>query len=243
MAHIDPAERRPWRGPLALAVVLALLLAVFGVRLPGNPALWPPPEGGDRVTVYLVDNGYHSNLVFPRARMAARDGPSARAVAGLAPGDWVSVGWGDERFFTETGFDFRRAMDGLRALFAPGNPSVTMFEPMERPPDRIWRTGVVRFEVSEAGFEAMAARIDRSLRVEGGALLPGPRGEVPQARFYKSTETFSVLKLCNHWAAGVLNAGGLPVRPVLDTWGSGLAFDLKTGALKRRIPKRDPTQS
>lgn len=222
-------------GPAALVAVLAILLAVFGVQLRADPALWPPPaDGGERVTVYLVDNGYHSNLVFPRERMQARRGASAAAVSEIGPGDWVAVGWGDERFYTETGFDFRRAMDGLRALFAPGNPSVTMFEPMQRAPDRIWRTGVVKLEVSPASFEAMAARIDRSLRSQDGRLIPGPKGGIAGARFYKSTETFSILKLCNHWAAGVLNAGGLPVRPVMDTWGSGLAFDLKTGALKQR---------
>lgn len=217
---------------------MALLLAVFGVQKRADPALWPPADGGERVTVYLVDNGYHSNLVFPRAPLAARGGPAATAIESLEAGDWISVGWGDERFYTETGFDFRRAMDGLRALFAPGNASVTMFEPMDRAPDRVWRTGVIKLEVSRAGFEAMARRIDASLRLKDGALLPGPRGENPHARFFKSSETFSILKLCNHWAAGVLNAGGLPVRPVMDTWGSGLAFDLRTGALNHRNRKR-----
>ena len=220
--------------PRAVVAALIMLLAVFGVSLPAEPALWPPRPGGERVAVYLVDNGYHSNLVFPRAALAARAGPSAQAVATLGEGEWISVGWGDERFFTETGFNLRRALDGLRALFAPGNPSVTMFEPMPAPPDRLWRTGVLRFEVSRASFEAMAARIDRSLRLKGGAVMPGPGGESPRARLFKSVETFSILKLCNHWAAGVLNAGGLPVRPVMDTWGSGLAFDLKTGALAQR---------
>lgn len=221
------------RGPLALVAVMTLLLAVFGVTLPGDPALWPGRPGGERVTVYLVDNSYHSNLVFPRAALAARAGPSAQAVATLGEGDWISVGWGDERFFTETGFDLRRALDGLRALFAPGNASVTMFEPLPDAPDRLWRSGVVKFGVSRASFEAMAGRIDRSLRLEDGAIVPGPGGESPRARFFRSGETFSILKLCNHWAGEVLNAGGLPVRPVMDSWGSGLAFDLKTGALRQ----------
>jgi len=226
-------------GPVAIVAVLALLLAVFGVRRDADPGLWPPPPATERVTLYLVDNGYHSNLVFPRAFLARRDGPSARAVAALDPGDWVAVGWGDERFFTETGFGFRRALDGLRALFAPGNPAVTMFEPMSRAPDRVWRTGVLELEVSRRSAEAMARRIDRSLRLDGGALSPGPSGGNPSARFYRSTETFSILKLCNHWAGEVLNAGGMPTRPLMDTWGSGLAFDIRTGALKRRIPNAD----
>lgn len=219
-------------GPAALVAALTLLLAIFGISLPANPTLWPAPSDSERVTVYLVDNGYHSNLVFPRAALAARDGPSAWAIEGLGAGEWIAVGWGDERFYTETGFDLRRALDGLRALFAPGNASVTMFEPMALPPDRLWRNGVLKIEVSKASFEGMAARVDRSLSLRNGALQPGPSGESPHARFFKSTENFSILKLCNHWAAGVLNAGGLPVRPVMDTWGTGLAFDLKTGALK-----------
>jgi len=226
-----PGPRALWALPI---VVLLALLAMFGVKKPADPALWPPPSAGERVTVYLVDNGYHANLVLPRARLLAHGGPSARVLATLPPGPWVAVGWGDERFYTESGMSPRRALDGLRALFAPNNPAVTMFEPLRASPERLWRTGVVRVEVSRAGFEAMAARIDASLKLSDGAPIPGPRGPEPDARFFKSAEHFSALKLCNHWAAGVLNAGGLPVRPVLDSWGSGLAFDLRTGALKPR---------
>ncbi len=217
-----------------LVAALLALIAVFGVRRPADPALWPPGPADERVTIYLVDNGYHSNLVLPRDRLAASGGPSARALAAVPPGLWVAVGWGDERFFTESGMNPRRAADGLRALFAPNNRSVTMFEPLAASPDRLWRAGVVRIEVSRAGFAAMTARIDRSLRLEQGAPVPGPRGPAPQARFFSSVEHFSLLKLCNHWASSVLHAGGLPVRPVMDTWGSGLAFDLRTGALKDR---------
>ena len=42
-----------------------------------------------------------------------------------------------------------------------------------------------------------------------GAQRPGD-----DARFFASRETFSILHLCNHWTAGVLNAGGVSVRPV-----------------------------
>ncbi len=215
-----------------LVVALLVLVAAFGVRQPADPALWPPGPADERVTIYLIDNGYHSNLVLPRDRLAASGGPSVRALAAVPSGPWIAVGWGDERFFTESGMNPRRALDGLRALFAPENPSVTMFEPLAAAPDRLWRTGVVRIDVSKAGFAAMTARIDRSLRLADGAPIPGPAGSIPQARFFKSVEHFSLLRLCNHWASDVLHAGGLPVRPVMDTLGSGLAFDLRTGALK-----------
>lgn len=217
-----------------LVVVLISLVVIFGVRRPADPELWPPGSADERVTVYLVHNGYHSNLVLPRDRLAASGGPSARALASVPAGPWIAVGWGDERFFTESGMNPRRALDGLRALFGPNNPSATMFEPLAAAPDRLWSTGVVRIEVSRAGFAAMTARIDRSLRLANGAPVPGPAGPGPQARFFRSVEHFSLLKLCNHWASDVLHAGGLPVRPVMDTWGSALAFDLRTGALKDR---------
>ncbi|MBX7249850.1 MAG: DUF2459 domain-containing protein [Caulobacteraceae bacterium] len=215
-----------------LVALLGALLLTFGVSRPADPALWPP-QGPDRVTVYLVDNGYHSNVVLPRSALAASGGAAARALAHVPPGDWVAVGWGDRRFFTESGLSLRRALDGLRALFAPGNPSVTMFEPLPDSPERLWRSGVLRLEVSRPGFAALVRRIDASLRLRGGAPVEGPRGPAPKARFFESGEHFSIFKLCNHWAAGLLNAAGLPVRPVLDTWGSGLAFDLRSGALRR----------
>jgi hypothetical protein len=218
-------------GPGVVVALLLALAAMFGISKPADPALWPA-RGEGRVTVWVVDNGYHANLVVPRAALADSGGPSARALADVPPGPWVAIGWGDRRFYTESGFDARRAVDGLRALFVPGNASVTMFAPLNAAPDRLWRTGVVRLELSRAGFAAMIARVDRSLLLRGGKPIPGPRGPDPQSRFFESREHFSLFRLCNHWAAGVLNAGGVPIRPVLDSWSAGLAFDLNTRALK-----------
>jgi hypothetical protein len=62
--------------------------------------------------------------------------------------------------------------------------------------------------LSRARFERLAARVEASLDLSNGrpriaALRPGD-----DARFFASRETFSILHLCNHWTAGVLNAGG-----------------------------------
>jgi hypothetical protein len=142
----------------------------------------------------------------------------------------VSVGWGDRRFYMESGVSPARALDGLRALFAPHNPAVIMLEPLQASPDRLWRTGVLRLTLSQAGFARLAERVDRSFRLERGQIFERTNGR-PE-RFYDSVETFSVLHLCNHWTGEALNAAGVPVRPVLDTWGSGLALDLRTGAAR-----------
>ena len=68
--------------------------------------------------------------------------------------------------------------------------------------------------LTRAAFDRMADRIEGSLDLSGGgprvaAVRPGD-----DARFFASRETFSILHLCNHWSAQVLNAAGLPIRPV-----------------------------
>lgn len=217
---------------LPSVIVLLALAAVLGlaVRRPADPALFP--ASGGAITVYVVDNGFHSNVVVPRALLLARGGVSAAAIAELPAGPWVALGWGDRRFFTETGLSAGRAADGLRALFAPGNPALVMYEPLRDRPDRLWLDGVVPVRLSPAGFERMMRRVDASVRLVDGAPVPGPRGPVTGARFFDSTETFSILRLCNHWTADVLHAAGVPHRPLLDGLGAGLAWDLRTWATR-----------
>jgi hypothetical protein len=85
--------------------------------------------------------------------------------------------------------------------------------------------------LSPAGLAALLARADRSLmRDPGGAPVIAPIRRVSDEAFFASGERFSVLHLCNHWTAGLLNAAGLPVTPVLDTLPAGLALDLRLRA-------------
>ena len=142
------------------------------------------------------------------------------------------VGWGDQKFYeAQDGLTFARVLDGLRALFAPGNRSVVHLEGDPRYPPQAWRNGVHPIAVSSAGLAAMLARIDR-------AFAPGPAGQPlgspvprdPDEMFFASGENFSLIHICNHWTAQVLNAGGLPVTPVLDTLPAGLWFDLRLRA-------------
>src|SRR5262249_5101418 len=104
--------------PIALLAALAVTLSW---RTPGDPALRIARPAEQPVTVYLVDNGFHSNLVVAADRLRARGGPAAAALARLEPAPFTEIGWGDRRFYIETGASPRRALDGLRALFWPAN--------------------------------------------------------------------------------------------------------------------------
>ena len=191
---------------------MGLIAALWTWTLPGDQALAPVATDQPGVTLHILDNGFHTDLAVPRSALEARTGPLAEAVRALPPGAWVLIGWGDARFYVETTPIHTRLPDGARAFFRPGNASVVMLDPDPRDPSRIPAgDGRAEVRVSPEGFARLADRIE-------GSLAPGP--EIGARRpgqdmvFLKSTETFWIGHLCNHWTAEVLNAGGLSIRPM-----------------------------
>lgn len=209
---------KPW----TFLLVVVLLVTTCTAR-PGDPTLFPPRPGEPTVSIFLIDNGYHTDIALPGDLLARTGGDTAKAAQSLTPNAWVLVGWGDARFYVETGPWLDRAPDGLRALFAPGNRSVIRLIGVSKNPLLLYGDGVVEVKVSRQGFEQMVARIDRSF-APGSQPADAPR--TPNRVFFRSVETFSILHLCNHWTGEVLNAGGLGVTPVLATFTPGLRFDL-----------------
>jgi len=201
------------RGVTAItaAALLGLIAGLWSWTRPGAPVPRDPPS----VPVHIVDNGFHTDLVVPRAALGARPGPLADAVAALPPGDWVRVGWGDARFFPDLRPIEQRLADGARAFFAPGNASVVMLDPEPAPPQG-GRAVVLHLGAAESG--ALVARIEAALAVEAGAARTVLVRPGDDARFLAGRETFSILRLCNHWTAAVLNAAGVATRPAASAF-------------------------
>jgi hypothetical protein len=210
-------RRRPSTGlaPILAAALAAAVAALWTWTAPGDPRLWPAPAAGEAVEVHLLDNGFHTDLAVPRAALAAQPGPLAEAVRGLAPGDWILIGWGDARFYVDQSPIGDRLPDGARAFFRPGNASVVMLDPAQRDPRAAYPAESRRtLRLSRAGFEAMAGHIERSLALTDGRARIAAARAGDDARFFASREHFWIGRLCNHWSGGVLNAAGLPVRPL-----------------------------
>ena len=200
-------------GPLFAAAALGLVAALWTWTSPGDPALWPAT--GPVIEVHVLDNGFHSDLAVPRAVLEERSGPLGEAVRGLPPGDWVLIGWGDAKFFVDQSPMGDRLPDGARAFFRPGNTSVIMLDPTRRDPrDLIAPDRRRALRLSPAGFAAMADHIEASLELENGRARIATARPGDDARFFASHEHFWIGRLCNHWSAGVLNAAGLPARPL-----------------------------
>lgn len=209
--------------------MLAVLLLSLATARGRNPALYPAPHG-QGVTIYLVDNGWHSDVVVPTAEIEARGGALAQAARATSTGPWMLIGWGDARFYEASTPARSRIADGLSALIG-GRPTVLHLEGAAGPPDARWHETISPIALSRAGLKALLARADRTLALgpEGGPVSVGAR-RVPNEAFFASAERFSLAHLCNHWTAGLLNAAGLPVTPMLDTLPGGLRLDLKLRA-------------
>lgn len=221
-------SKRQRSGPrlsrVAGMTALAAVLVTLATAREGDARIWPPGPN-DTVTVYLVDNGFHTDLAIPSQPLAGHLAGRAAALATAKP--WVLVGYGDRRFFIEKGLTVGRVFDGLRALFAPGNPSVLRFDGLAAPPDKIYADGVRPIQISQAGLQHIAARIDASLaRDVTGAPVPVAAPPEADSRFFAGTQAFSLIHLCNHWTGWLLDAAGVPTIPVLDTTPAGLKLDV-----------------
>ncbi|WP_396594882.1 DUF2459 domain-containing protein [Brevundimonas sp. R86498] len=199
---------------LLTAGLLGLVAALWTWTRPGDPTLFPASTHGG-VTVHLLNNGFHTDLAVPRAALEAGGGPLAQASRSLGPGNWILIGWGDALYFVDTRPMEHRIPDGLRAFFRPGNASVIMLDPEAGDPSRRFTPDRRRtLSLPPEAFAGLTRRIERSLALTTGHPHPVVIRPGAGARFFASHEPFWIGYLCNSWTARVLNAAGLPIRPM-----------------------------
>lgn len=232
-AHQKGRSGRRWRqvaGALGAATVISgASLSGCAYTRPGDPALYPVRAGQPAVTLYLVNNGYHTNLAIPRERLLARSGPSAEAVGALPAQPWVMAGFGDAVFYKERGAGVKRFGSALRAMFAPGNASLINLEMLEAPPPQLFEARhIAPVRLSEPGFEKLMVELDESFKLENGRVIDAGAGvERPgDSRFFEGSLSFSIRRICNHWVGNLLGEAGVPIRPVAATHPRGLMHDV-----------------
>lgn len=159
--------------------------------------------------IYVVDHGWHAGIVVGRADVPASALPP---LPGLPDSRYLEIGWGDRDFYRAPapgpGLILKAALWPTASVLhvaAFSDPVVAYF-----PASRI-----TRLELSQAGFEALLQRVSRSFeRDADGASRPLGAGLYGASQFYLSRESYHLLRTCNVWTAQVLQAGGLPIRPM-----------------------------
>jgi hypothetical protein len=229
--------RRALAGFAGLLAALGLIL--FLGDLPGDDVRL---RGRSGLSLLVVDHGYHSGLILPRAALAER----ARALGLTRLGtvadrfvayDHVEVGWGDEGFYRNVpGLSLQSLPHALRALFATDNRSVLHVVGIMGPPAAYFAASdMVRLGVDGPAFDRVAVLIDDTLApdAENRVVVLGP-GLYGPSLFFGAVGTYHLTRNCNHWIARLVNAAGRPVSLGVATLSAGLMADLRWRGGARR---------
>ena len=203
-ANWQRVARRIFAAVLAIPA-LYLLAALVGSLVPLNRGWSEPGEG---ITIYLADNGIHTDIVMPARAQGLDWGPLVpRSHTAVAPDEsgWVAFGSGEEQVYLETPtwWDIRpktiwAALTGSKRVMHVEwvrNPSYAAREIRLRPDEyrRLWA----------------AIRSDFYLGPDGRPVKIDHPGYGCCASFYWAGGRFSALSTCNTWTADKLRLAGV----------------------------------
>ncbi len=202
-------KTRRWirRVVLALAAIpaLYLLAALLGSLIPVNRG-WREPATG--VTIYLADNGIHTDIIMPALAEGLdwhRQVPQRDFAAPDPAAQWVAFGSGEERVYLETPrwrdikpkTIWSALAGGKRVMHVEwvGDPGYVAREVRLRPEEyrRLWA----------------AIRADFALDANGRPRHIAHPGYGCCDTFYRATGKASAIRTCNSWAADRLRLAGI----------------------------------
>ena len=189
---------------MALAAIpaLYLLAAVVGSLIPVNRG-WTEPEEG--ITVYIADNGVHSDIVMP-ARAAGLDWARVlpRSDVAVPPEDarWVAFGVGERAVYLETPRwrDLRLPV-AMRALTR--GERVVHVEWVTTPD---YAARELRLRPQE--YRRLWSAIRASFR-DAKPRLIAHKGYGRTDAFYEGVGHASAFSTCNQWVADTLRLAGV----------------------------------
>jgi uncharacterized protein (TIGR02117 family) len=189
------------------AIPLAYLLAALaGSMIPVNRGWNEPSEG---VTVYLANNGIHSDIVMPAKAQGLDWTPFVPKTDFAAPdtdAGWIAFGSGEEQVYLDT----PRWQDITpRTIWSAltGGKRVMHVEWVSKPERYAERS--IRLRPEEYRRLWAAIRSDFRLDASGKPKRVDHPGYGRSDAFYWATGRFNALKTCNTWAAGRFRLAGV----------------------------------
>ena len=176
--------------------IMALLLAI---GLAGCAAIPPPAAcapGQPGPAIWLVDRGWHTELLLPRGAIT---GPLAAATGRFPGAAVIAFGYGKRDWITAEEQDVLTILSG--PIPGPGVVEIT------------GRIGLpaqaIRLPLNDAGMAGLLGFLTASLA--DPAAPPVVVSRFGQ-HFHDASRGYSLAYTCNTWVAEALAAAGLPVR-------------------------------
>lgn len=165
------------------------------------------------VTVYLVNNNWHTGIVFsPKGA----DPISLPVLKQFNDCGLVDLGWGDEAFYTSPEFDPELA---FKALFYR-TPSVIRIECIKSDPEKYFdrQEIVLKLVLSSEQFMRLINYINGCFYIsESIKPLIVKESRTGDVKFYKSHLEYWILNTCNTWIANCLINSGFKIKDDIIT--------------------------
>lgn len=191
----------------ALAALILFLTA--GTFVPVNRQFRQTPDG---VPIYVVSNGFHSDVVVPLREPRTQTDWLQKLgqptwISQFSRYQFVAFGWGSEGFFLDS-YDghFPRLSTTLRAA-VPGRSlmHVGFYQAMPSGPR------VVPVRISEKQYQKLTQLIEQSFAVDtaGKFTLRNSAGYTSHDFFFRAGGQYHLLHTCNDWTNRTLGRAGI----------------------------------
>lgn len=203
---------------IGFSVLVLLLLSTTFIPLGEK-------DSNPEMEIYLISNSIHIGIIVPAKNQAFdwRTTFNPKDFYGeVWDKEWIEFGWGDRQFYFEMPtwdhFTLRLAFD---ALLLP-DPAVMHVEFLDRHPSQYEGVRVVK--VSYKTYEKLAASIKSWMVTQNGrAVLIRGKSYNGNDNFYEARGSYSIIKTCNVWTAGIFAEAGLK-HPVWSPTKYGMEF-------------------
>lgn len=173
---------------------------------------------------HVVSHGWHTGIVVSRRDLI---GVVPELAKDFGSGEYIEVGWGDERFYQAQKVTLTLA---LRAIFWPTS-SVLHVVAVPYPPRRFFpESEVVEVSVPRAGYEKLLVFLAGSFtRTYDNDIVRLGSGLYGDSRFYRAEGNFHAFNTCNTWVAASIEKTGYPISSAGTLTAKGVLSRLHRG--------------
>lgn len=195
-------------GAISLAFFY-LLSAIILTFIPANSSAQQPTEG---ISIYLVSNGFHADLVLPSQNEVYdwRDYLAFEKFAGKSQApSYLAFGWGDKGFFYDVPTIDQLTLTVVgTALFLPSTSVMHVIMYFEKP----YGEDVKEIKLTPKQYEALVLHIKSGFQT-GISQQPNPLKGSGYSHlvdnFYLGEGNYNLFTTCNDWLNSGLKKAGV----------------------------------